>query len=102
MDHRPPEWIEIPTYFITICARLRDRNQLCTTPVAPEILASIGIYNDRHRWYCDDAVLMPDHVHLLVSFPPDLALFSSVIGDWKRWITRRMESNGRRTFLSTV
>ncbi|MCE0498916.1 MAG: hypothetical protein LV481_13330 [Methylacidiphilales bacterium] len=28
---------------------------------------------------------MPDHVHLLLSFP-DMPSFAKVMGDWKRWL----------------
>jgi REP element-mobilizing transposase RayT len=87
MDHRPLEWAAAPIYFITVCAQERGRNQLCTG-AAPEILRSIGFYNDKQRWWCEYAVLMPDHVHLLVSFP-EISIYQKIVGDWKRWITQQ-------------
>jgi len=84
LGHRSPEWIDAPTYFVTICTKERGRNQLCNES-ASEILRSIQIYHERSRWYCDLAVLMPDHVHLLLSFG-NIDLYSKIIGDWKRWV----------------
>jgi putative transposase len=99
MDHRPSEWVDTPTYFITICAsgRGRGRNQLCTD-AAPEILRSIEFYHKKNRWFCEYTVLMPDHVHLLLSFHEN-DLFAKVVGDWKRWLTRRCAIKWQENFF---
>jgi putative transposase len=97
MDHHPSEWVNAPTYFITICTSERGRNQLCAE-AAPEILRSIELYNEKHRWFCEYAVLMPDHVHLLLSFHEN-DLFAKVIGDWKRWLTRRCAIKWQENFF---
>jgi len=31
---------------------------------------------------------MPDHVHFLLSFP-DIPSFARVMGEWKKWITKK-------------
>jgi putative transposase len=86
LHHQVPHWVrETPIYFITVCAEPRQINHFCNSRLGPAVLESIG---HRHRigvWFCDLAVLMPDHVHLLLSFP-EPPPFSQVIGDWKRWL----------------
>jgi len=32
---------------------------------------------------------MPDHIHLILGFP-DIPSFSGVVGDWKRWLNRKL------------
>jgi putative transposase len=96
-DHRPVDWVRDPIYFLTICTQDRSRNQLCVD-AAPEILRSIGFYNDRERWWCEYAVLMPDHVHLLMSFG-ETAIYHKIIGDWKRWITRQHDIVWQENFF---
>jgi putative transposase len=83
LDHRSPEWVDAPIYFLTICAKERGVNQLCGKS-ALAILESIQFYHEKDRWYCDLAVLMPDHVHLLVSFH-EMEFYAKIIGDWKQW-----------------
>jgi putative transposase len=97
IDHRPLEWATAPVYFITICAQERGNNQLCAG-AAPEILRSIGFYNEKQRWWCEYAVLMPDHMHLLVSFP-EISIYQKTVGDWKRWITRQHDIEWQENFF---
>jgi REP element-mobilizing transposase RayT len=88
LDHNPPHWIAPEAvYFITICTKRRNINQFCHPVIGRHILDSIRLYNERNLWFCDLAVLMPDHIHLLLGFPPDRTL-TKVIGLWKRWLAR--------------
>ena len=43
-------------------------------------------------------VLMPDHIHLLVSFPPEKIL-SQVVGLWKRGLSRTHGISWQRNFF---
>jgi putative transposase len=84
-DHRSPEWIDAATYFVTICCEDRGLNQLCGE-FGLQILESIAAYHQKQRWYCEYAVLMPDHVHFLVSFIGEES-YHRTVGDWKHWQT---------------
>lgn len=97
VNHRSPEWIEVPVYFITICTQERGCNQLCTES-APKILQSVQFYHEKERWYCEFMVLMPDHVHFLLSFRND-EVYQRIIGDWKRWITRHYGIQWQENFF---
>jgi REP element-mobilizing transposase RayT len=86
LAHDSPEWVDAPTYFVTICTQERGQNHLCKDAGAA-ILRSIRFYHEKRRWYCELAVLMPDHLHLLLNFG-NAGNYQVVVGDWKRWVTR--------------
>jgi putative transposase len=99
LDHEAPFWVYADAdYFITICAEPRGKNHFCHPGIGAALLASIRAYNDRNSWFCDVAVLMPDHIHLLVSFPPEKIL-SQVIGLWKRGLSRTHGISWQRNFF---
>jgi len=84
LDHETPFWIQHDaTFFITICTEPRGFNQLC---------------HEKQKWFCHLALLMPDHVHFILSFP-DISSFSPVIGDWKRWLTMRQKIRWQENFF---
>jgi len=41
---------------------------------------------------------MPDHVHLLLSFP-DIPSFLRVIGEWKKWLTKHQQTSWQENFF---
>ena len=85
LDHQTPYWVRNDaTFFVTICTEPKGLNQLCHASVGADILKSIEHYHKTYKWFCHLALLMPDHVHFLLSFP-DIPSFSPIIGDWKRW-----------------
>ena len=99
LDHETPFWVQHDaTFFITICTELRGTNQLCLEKVGTDALKSIRHYNEKQKWFCHLALLMPDHVHFILSFP-DIASFSPVIGDWKRWLTIRHKVRWQENFF---
>jgi REP element-mobilizing transposase RayT len=55
--------------------------------VAPVLLHSAKFYEQNMRWHITLFLLMPDHVHAVLSFPRDKSM-SEVIRDWKRFHTR--------------
>ncbi|NLE42016.1 MAG: metalloregulator ArsR/SmtB family transcription factor [Lentisphaerae bacterium] len=85
LPHDIPGWIQgSARFFITITCKQRGVNTLCRQPVAEALLDSVRQYEASGRWYLWLALLMPDHLHLIVSIRPDLGL-RSVIGNWKRY-----------------
>jgi REP element-mobilizing transposase RayT len=86
MQHESPEWVRAGAdYFITVCAAPRGLNHFCNAKIGPAVLDSITYRHENHIWFCDLAVLMPDHIHLIVSFP-DVPSLAKIVGDWKRWL----------------
>jgi len=88
LDHEAPEWIGPDAdYFVTVCADPKGRNHFCHDGIGSVILESIEYRHRKGIWFCDLAVLMPDHIHLIMSFP-DVPSIAKVIGEWKRWLAR--------------
>lgn len=89
-DHSLPHWVDpnSATFFITITTRHRGINHLCKDEVGADIINAARKYHDERRWFCSIIVLMPDHVHMLVTMAPDRDL-SKTVGMWKRWISKR-------------
>jgi len=88
LTHDQPISIEADScYFITICGKPKGFNQFCHPDIGQTFLQSVGHYHGKGNWFCDLAVLMPDHIHLVLHFPPNKSL-AKVIGLWKRWLAR--------------
>jgi putative transposase len=99
LEHDAPEWIGPEAdYFITVCAQPKRRNHFCNPRVAPIILESIELRHQKEIWFCDLAVIMPDHIHLIMSFP-DIPSFAKIIGEWKRWLAREHHISWQEDFF---
>jgi putative transposase len=90
LHHEVPPWVKEGSRFHI---RLRvDRNNgvlLTSAEVGPVILSAVRHYQKMGNWHCDLAVLMPDHLHALLSFPNDTRM-SVTISQWKRFLTRQL------------
>ncbi len=99
LDHALPHWIDPEAlFFVTINAERRGPNQFCTEAVSAAIFQAARHYQDNRRWYCELLLLMPDHLHLLVSTPWDRDL-ADVIGSWKQWLSRRHKIKWQENFF---
>jgi putative transposase len=52
------------------------------------VLDSTTFYERRQRWHISLFLLMPDHVHALLSFARDQSM-SRIVGDWKHFHARK-------------
>jgi REP-associated tyrosine transposase len=87
--HRVPHWVE-PGAVFHIRIRLdREKEQWALTDpsLAPPILDSARFYEAKMWWHITLFLLMPDHVHTVLSFARDESM-SEVIRDWKRFHKR--------------
>jgi REP element-mobilizing transposase RayT len=88
LDHEILSWVfEASVYFITVCAEPRKKNHFCKPDLGAVVLESIRFRNEKGIWFCHLVLLMPDHVHLLLSFP-DSPSYSRKIGEWKHYLAR--------------
>jgi putative transposase len=85
LHHAIPSWVEPGAVFhIRIrCAPTNDMS-LIQDEIGRALLDSVRLYTDQQIWFPTLWLLMPDHVHALVSFAPDKPM-SQIVGDWKRW-----------------
>ena len=83
--HKIPPWIEPGSRFhIRIRIGNISKVDLTTPVIAQALVSSINYYHEHMKWYAWLAVLMPDHLHAILSFPVRLSM-SKVIGEWKKF-----------------
>ena len=89
LHHAVPEWVEDGALFHIRIALDRQVHQrpLIDSTLAPTILKSAETYQTKGCWHITLFVLMPDHLHALLSFPRDGSM-SVVIKNWKRFHAR--------------
>ena len=89
LDYSPPSWDEHPEWFITICCAERGTNQLCHQELSRTLLDSARFYHQQHRWFAELFLLMPDHLHALISVSHRRRL-DQIVLLWKRWTARHL------------
>ena len=97
-DGAPPALLSAgePVWFLTVCARQRDGHPLL--PVAAAILEAACHRHRLHLWALRLCLVMPDHVHLLATLPPETSL-ARAVGDWKRFLALRHGIDWQRNFF---
>jgi len=98
IPHETP-WAIDPTkewFFITICAKDRCDAPLIQATLGYELLKSTEVYENIGKWSVDVALVMPDHVHLIMRSPSAL---SAVIASWKRWTAKNLGVRWQRDFF---
>jgi putative transposase len=91
LPHDLPNWIDLhqAVFFITCCAKDRSLQPFASAQTARGIHDSI-LHRVRSRiWWLHVATIMPDHVHLVLGFPPE-ADVGKCVRDWKRWTARTL------------
>jgi putative transposase len=86
------------TYFITVCCSQRRENQLCYEHVARTVFSTAAMYHKRQVWYLILLLLMPDHLHTLVSISGDRSL-ARTIGNFKRATSKFAGIEWQRNFF---
>jgi putative transposase len=94
-----PGWVAWSAVFsVTICALPRGANNLCFDPVGSATLNPARHYDRLEKWDVRLLLLMPDHLHLIVT--PCLGYsLSPLIRDWKRYLCRTYRINFQRGFF---
>ena len=89
LHHSVPHWVEIGALFHIRIGLDRDKPQTPLTDplLAQAILDSANFYQAKMRWHITLFLLMPDHLHAILSFARDQSM-SDVIRDWKRFHAR--------------
>jgi putative transposase len=99
LDHTLPQGIDSNVlFFVTINAHQRGVDQFCNQAASAAIFDAARYYHDTQRWHCEILLLMPDHLHLLVSTPWDVEL-AQIIGSWKQWLSRRHQIQWQENFF---
>ncbi len=90
LHHEVPPWVKTGALFhIRIAVdREKERSPLTDTALAQALLDSARFYEINQLWYITLFLLMPDHLHALLSFASDESM-SKVVADWKHFQTRK-------------
>jgi putative transposase len=88
LHHRVPGWVESGSLFhLRVRAAPEPTPPFCDPELSGRLLVSVEHYHKLGHWWCELALMMPDHVHLLVAFPPSASM-STVVRNWKRGTAR--------------
>jgi putative transposase len=61
-------------------------------------LDSIQLRNEKKIWYCELAVLMPDHIHLILNFSDETPMTKAVT-NWKSWLAKNEGIHWQKNFF---
>ena len=90
LHHAVPDWVEPGALFHIRVALDREtqQQQLTESALAQRLLDSAHFYESRQCWHITLFLLMPDHLHALLSFARGQSM-SHVIGNWKHFHARK-------------
>jgi hypothetical protein len=90
LHHAVPDWVEPGALFHIRVALDREtqQQQLTESALAQRLLDSAHFYESRQCWHITLFLLMPDHLHALLSFARRQSM-SHVIGNWKHFHARK-------------
>ena len=86
--HTVPSWVKPgAVYHIRIRCAASNERPLTTPDIAKAVLETVVFYHLYRKWYSRLFILMPDHLHALVSFPPNRRM-SEIVRSWKGYNKR--------------
>lgn len=85
LSHDVPSWVKDGSvYHIRIRCESMWSGSLIENGIGECVLESVAFYQEKFVWNCRLMLLMPDHLHALISFNPERGM-SEVIRNWKRF-----------------
>lgn len=99
LPHTVPQWVPDGSwFFITIKCAPRGRNQLCRAGLGDNVLAALAHNHEKLLWHCRLALLMPDHLHGIFSFPTEPGM-QMTIKNWKKFVALELGVKWQRDFF---
>jgi putative transposase len=101
LHHGIPLWLnpQNEIYFISINCQIRHQNQLALPDISERIFETVRHRQENFIWWPHVFLLMPDHLHALLSFPPSEKSVQSVISKWKEWTAKKIGIGWQRDFF---
>jgi putative transposase len=101
LPHEIPSWVDPQKEinFVTINCKLRFVNQLALPDVSVQLFETVRHRQEKMLWWPYLVLLMPDHLHALLSFPPSSKPLQLVIGKWKEWTAKELGIVWQRDFF---
>lgn len=90
LPHEIPSWVtQGARHYITINCRERGTKHLCQAPVARALLKGGESYEALGRWYLWIMLIMPDHLHLIVTLDLSRGVQTTVAA-WKGYQAKKL------------
>ena len=101
LPHEIPLWAdtEKEVYFISFNCQVCGRNQLALPEVAGRLFETVLHRQEKFLWWPHVFLLMPDHGHALLSFPPSGKSLKLVVEKWKEWTAKEIGVVWQRGFF---
>jgi putative transposase len=101
LPHQVPSWVnpQNEIYFITINCRERFNNQLALPEISEKLFATVRHRQEKLLWWPHLFLLMPDHLHALLSFPLSGKQQRTVVSKWKEWTAKDLGLLWQRDFF---
>ena len=99
--HGIPSWVDPQKeiYFITVNCKERFRNQLALPDVSEQLFETVRHRQEKLLWWPYLFLLMPDHLHMLLSFPPSGRPLQGIMSKWKEWTAKDLGLVWQRDFF---
>ena len=101
LPHEIPSWVDPQKeiYFVTINCAERSRNQLASRDVSERLFETIRHRQEKFLRWPYLFLLMPDHLHALLSFPPSGKPSQQIVSKWKEWTAKELGIAWQRDFF---
>jgi putative transposase len=101
LPHGVPLWVDPQKeiYFLSLNCAERQRNQLALPDVASQLFETIRHRQEQLIWWPHLFLIMPDHMHAIISFPPSGKRLKTVIEKWKEWTAKKIGIRWQRDFF---
>jgi len=97
LHHHVPSWVSVGACF-HIWIRCQGQTNLATNENASKLLHAARFYEEQNRWHITVFLIMPDHLHAILSFASDHRM-SRIVGDWKRYTARSLGISWQQNFF---
>ena len=94
----PQRMAEGSWFFISINCVPRGKNQLCRSDTGNAVLAAVKFNHERFVWHCRLCLLMPDHLHAIISFPREPGM-TTTVKNWKKFVAGKHRVEWQRDFF---
>jgi REP element-mobilizing transposase RayT len=86
-------------YFITANLAQRGGDALIRDDAFSTIQESVDHYTAQGLWHVRLLVIMPDHIHALMSLNTRTKSISTIIGGWKRYLSKKVGLEWQKNFF---
>jgi len=99
LPHGIPSWVKDDAqYFITINTQPKGKDQLCNNKVAEVLRRAFRFYQERGDLWLHLLLIMPDHLHAIMSFSRDVGMQKS-IREFKKYTAKNAGIKWQRDFF---